>query len=284
VAVGGRFTGIMDSNQVTASAPASMAIDYIRVYDNSEVDAQVTVGGIQQAPPNSTPSPVQSNPVPTPAPVNPTPAPVNPTPAPVGSNNNSYDIDCGVPDTCTDAVLGTDAGGASCYDHIKWLMDVRGRDELYACDSVARKAFPSECGACDPGTGKPFVNYNFDCGASQLCNDNVLNQDAPALAATCGERIAHLIEVDGWSENAACAQVSGVEFPNECGECVHNVITCGKPAGSQCEAALDKFAGDHTCRARISWVVYATGATELEACEMVANEPGNYDVCGSCDP
>lgn len=275
----------MDANQVSASAPASMEIDYIRIYDNSEVDAQVTVGGILQAPPNS--SPTQSS---TPAPVMPapiTPAPVTPAPTPQSVGNNpvgSYDVDCGVPDTCTDAVLGADANGATCYDHIKWLMNARGRDELYACDSIGRKSFPSECGGCDPGTGKPFIDYQFDCGAPNLCNDNVLNHDAPALGATCGERISHLIEMEGWSQDDACAHVSGVEFPDECGECVHAVITCGHSANSACASALEKDAGGHTCRSRISWVVYATGVTELEACAVVANEADNVDPCGPCNP
>ena len=164
-------------------------------------------------------------------------------------------------------------------------MDVRGRDELYACDTVARKSFPAECGACNPGTGAPFIDYNFDCGAPQLCNDSVLNTDAPTLGATCGERISHLIEVDGWSQDDACAQVAGVEFPNECGECVHDVITCGKaPTDSSCEAVLDNVSGGHSCRSRISWVVYSTGKTELEACAQVATEAANAEVCGPCNP
>jgi hypothetical protein len=435
VAVGGRFTGIMTSDQISASTPAAMEIDYIRIYDNDDIDAQVTVGGIRQAPPNATPAPAGSS---TPAP---TPAPV--TPAPVVTDNNSYNVDCGVPQTCTSSVLETDTGngvtcydhiqwlmeargrdelyacdsvarksfpsecggcnpgtgapfvdynfdcssslctstvlnteaptlgatcgerishlievdqwseqaacnqvaqvefpsecggcvpapptpvptpaptpaptppptpppvssgtvdcgvpetctsavlatdtgdGVTCYDHIQWLMDVRGRDELYACDTVARKSFPSECGGCNPGTGAPFIDYNFDCGAPQLCNDNVLNTDAPTLGATCGERISHLIEVDGWSQDDACAQVAGVEFPSECGECVHDVITCGKPTGSECESVLDNISGDHSCRSRISWVVYSTGATELEACNKVATEAANAAVCGPCAP
>ena len=221
VAVGGRFTGLMTSEQITAATPAAMEIDYIRIYDNDDIDAQVTVGGILQAPPNATPSPVgPSTPAPTPAPITPAPTPAPVTPAPVSPDNNGYNVNCGVPETCTFSVLETDTGnGVTCFDHIQWLMDVRGRDQLYACDSIGRKSFPSECGGCNPGTGPLAIDFDFDCGSS-LCTSTVLNTEAPVLGATCGDRISHLVEVDQWSEQAACNQVAGVEYPTECGGCV----------------------------------------------------------------
>ena len=166
-------------------------------------------------------------------------------------------------------------------------MDVRGRDELYACDSVARKDFPEECGACNPGTGAPFVDYSFNCGdnSATFCSNNVLNTDAPTpLGATCGERISHLIEVDGKSEDEACATVAGVDFVEECGECIHHVVSCGKPAGSSCHAVLDSLAGDHTCRSRISWMVYNQHYTEMDACQHVATDSASASVCSPCLP
>jgi beta-glucanase (GH16 family) len=71
VAVGGIFTGITDKNLITATTPAQMQIDYIRVYNNEAVNAQLFLdgSGIYQAPPDGAPAPtVSSTPVPAPAP------------------------------------------------------------------------------------------------------------------------------------------------------------------------------------------------------------------------
>jgi len=281
VAVGGQFTGIMNANDITAS-PGQMEIEYIRIFNNEVVDATMTIGGLLQAPPNESPT---SAPNPT--------APDNSLPDGTSDNNENNSpanygaIDCGVPDTCTGNVLSNAAGPSTCMGHIQWLMDVRGRDELYACDTIARKQYPNECGGCDPGTGAPTVNYQFNCGdnAGALCSNAVLNIDAPMdVGSTCGERISHLIEVDGWSEDAACAEVAGKEYPEECGQCVHDVISCGKPAGSACHDVLDQFAGAHTCRSRISWMVYSEGNTETQACQYVATEEESASVCGPCLP
>lgn len=271
VAVGGQFTGIMNANDITAS-PGQMEIDYIKIYNNEVVDATMTIGGIQQAPPNS----------------NPTSAP----PAPPDSDNNNADnyvndygvIDCGVPDTCTGSVLNTQAGEATCMGHIQWLMKERGRDELYACDTVARKSFPAECGGCNPQVVPPPVNYQFNCGdnSGQLCTNAVLNTEAPFPGHTCGERISHLIEVEGQTEDAACHQVAAIDFPNECGKC-H--ITCGKSAMDQaCRNVLDTNAGAHTCRDRITWMMTTKGNTETEACRHVATDSQSAAVCSPCLP
>jgi beta-glucanase (GH16 family) len=285
MAVGGQFTSIMNANDITAPVPGTMEIDYIRIYNNELVDATITIGGIQGAPPNASPTSNPTSQTPTGSSLDNGP--------PTSSNNDNLAtdygvIDCGKPESCTADVLNTVAGDSTCLGHISWLMKVRGRDELYACDSVARKAFPEECGACNPGTGAPFIDYSFNCGdnsATPLCSNAVLNTDAPSpLGATCGERISHLIEVDGISEEEACATVAGVEFVEECGKCIRHVVSCGKSAGSECHAVLDSLVGDYTCRSRISWVVYAQNNTEEEACRHVATDSESASVCSPCLP
>lgn len=273
VAVGGQFTGIMNANDVTAS-DGQMEIDYIRIYNNVEVDATMTIGGLYQAPPQENDG-AQESP----------PTPVAPPPAPTPVAGSPSTIDCGVPQSCTGNVLNTAAGASTCGGHIEWLMNVRGRDELYACDTIARKDYPYECGACDPGTGAPTIQYQFDCGAPQWCTQDVLNDDAPTpVGHTCGERISHLIEVDNYSEQDACKTVAGFDYPNECGKCIHGVISCGKPDNSACHGVLDTLAGEYTCRSRISWMVYDQGYTETQACQHVATASDSASVCSPCLP
>jgi beta-glucanase (GH16 family) len=68
VAVGGIFTGITDKNQIFATTPGQMQIDYIRVYNNEVVNAQLYGADIKRAPPvnitattpNATPKPASS--------------------------------------------------------------------------------------------------------------------------------------------------------------------------------------------------------------------------------
>ena len=63
------------------------------------------------------------------------------------------------------------------------------------------------------------------------------------------------------SEQDACRKVAGEEFRNECGAC--NPANC--PLLSQhsycgcreCEDIWDIMAGDHTCGARIIWLLEA---------------------------
>ena len=57
----------------------------------------------------------------------------------------------------------------------------------------------------------------LDCNAPETCTSAVLERDAGGF--TCQERINWLIQTIGKSQSIACAQVGGVEFPNECGEC-----------------------------------------------------------------
>jgi beta-glucanase (GH16 family) len=38
LAVGGNYTGLLDSNQITATTPAEMLIDYVRIYDNGHTE------------------------------------------------------------------------------------------------------------------------------------------------------------------------------------------------------------------------------------------------------
>lgn len=56
---------------------------------------------------------------------------------------------CGTP-SCTDDVLSSDAGGATCGARINWVAEnVAGYSETDACELVANE-YPSICGGCHP--------------------------------------------------------------------------------------------------------------------------------------
>ena len=59
-------------------------------------------------------------------------------------------LSCGCPNSCTNAVLNSDASGASCQSRIQWLMTNRGSTELAACKQVGGEEFPLICGKCNP--------------------------------------------------------------------------------------------------------------------------------------
>ena len=71
--------------------------------------------------------------------------------------------DCGVPETCTDEVLESDAKGSTCRTRITWLMTAMGYTEARACNKVSNE-FPSTCGACNPGE-----SVEEDNGAESKC-------------------------------------------------------------------------------------------------------------------
>jgi len=73
---------------------------------------------------------------------------------------------CYQPSTCTDAVLGNQAGEFPCGDRIQWLMNVQGESLGEACFKVAVTEFPVQCGGCDP-TGGTGVYIPPDDGTGQ---------------------------------------------------------------------------------------------------------------------
>jgi Glycosyl hydrolase family 81 C-terminal domain len=70
------------------------------------------------------------------------------------SVQNVFQVDCGVPDTCTSAVLNTLAGGYTCQDRILWLVNVQGMTEDAACTQIAVTEYPDQCGACHNVSGR----------------------------------------------------------------------------------------------------------------------------------
>jgi hypothetical protein len=61
----------------------------------------------------------------------------------------------------------------------------------------------------------------IDCHSPKLCTDDMLDKSAGQY--TCRERISYLIDSMGKSQWAACAQVSGLEYPGACGQCNPNL-------------------------------------------------------------
>ena len=117
MAVGGHYTGLLTAGQITASFPAQLEIDYLRVYSNdwTEVGGTYMNDGIVPR----------------------------------------YDLtDCGCAETCTNEVLSrmaTDSNGShSCRDRITWVISTMGFTEGQACGRVSAE-FPSICGSgCNP--------------------------------------------------------------------------------------------------------------------------------------
>jgi len=87
-------------------------------------------------------------------------------------------VNCGTPDTCTDAVLDTDAGGNSCRDRIVWLISVMSQSEEEACSQVGDE-YPQECGECKAEVyvirddDKPQVSR----GHCEPCTEEQCNSD-----------------------------------------------------------------------------------------------------------
>ena len=134
-------------------------------------------------------------------------------------------FNCGLPGKCTPKVLSADASGYTCMSRIKWLIDSQGVTEQQACYSVGAFEFPSECGACSPKKPpvikqqKPKTNLPgvISCGHPATCTGKALNQLAAGY--TCLARMTWLMTVRKFNELDACALVSAVEYPQECGAC-----------------------------------------------------------------
>jgi len=124
-------------------------------------------------------------------------------------------IDCGVPESCTEDALSTDADGVPCVDRISFLINSQGQSQLSACEQVAVSEFPVQCGACAPAP------LTVDCGVPETCTRAVLGADAGGFS--CNERIDFIMTTSGETETDACNQIAVVEFPLECGGCNPNL-------------------------------------------------------------
>lgn len=112
-------------------------------------------------------------------------------------------------------------GGYTCGARITYLTDFNDVALHDACALVAGEQFPQDdlCGPCNPATCEPVhgPHKNEVCGCSR-CFDSVLALDVNG--STCGERINFLLneKPDEYpTEQDACHQVAGVEFPSICG-------------------------------------------------------------------
>jgi beta-glucanase (GH16 family) len=120
------------------------------------------------------------------------------------SPSAAYSFDCGVPSSCTNSVLNSDASGYTCGSRIEWVIS-EGRPEDEACRLVASEQ--SACASCMPNLSDFDRNdYSFDCGVPDTCTNSVLNTDASGY--TCGSRIQWVMENQGKSEADACSLVA----------------------------------------------------------------------------
>ena len=124
------------------------------------------------------------------------------------SSSAAYSFDCGVPNSCTNNVLNTDASGYTCGSRIQWVMS-QGKSENDACQLVANEQ--SACASCMPNLSE----YSIDCGVPDMCTSGVLNTDANGYK--CGSRIQWLMENQGKSETDACSLVANEQ--SKCKPC-----------------------------------------------------------------
>jgi endoglucanase Acf2 len=166
------------------------------------------------------------------------------------STSDSKLRDCHCPGTCTDAVLDTMAESYSCRQRIQWVMKTNGKTQQDACVQVAGSEFPEQCGLCNPllqvdavvaaaesggtdrlpqnamaSTANTKANSSdrdgdfslTDCHRPETCTDLVL--DTIADLYSCRQRMEWVMKTNGKSQQDACVQVAGLEFPEECGLC-----------------------------------------------------------------
>ena len=149
---------------------------------------------------------------------------------------NILELTCSQPSTCTREYLSRAAGDYSCRARIEWLMNAQDMSETAACAQIAGRDFPAECGLCfpngpiddvvnvpadgDESTGNESTNVNaLTCLQPEHCTNIVLDRMAGGFS--CRDRIEWLMG-GGDSEEIACEQVAGEEFPDVCGECIPN--------------------------------------------------------------
>jgi hypothetical protein len=138
------------------------------------------------------------------------------------------ELSCSQPSSCTSEYLNSMAGDYSCRARIEWLMKVQDLSENVACAQISRDEFPVECGLCFPDGPVEYLDAvstpqateeALTCYQPEFCTNAVL--DRMAGAYTCRDRIKYLMR-GGETEERACLQVAGVEFPVVCGECIPN--------------------------------------------------------------
>ena len=166
-------------------------------------------------------------------PTDPFPLPLPPVPSNISNATGSHaasdlPIDCGCPDSCTDAVLDAPAGGYTCGMRISWLIKYGGRSEREACEKVGRFEFPKICSGCTPSTcSKEAVfppHKEILCPPCDLkiCTNHVLNRcpllDAPYLCT-------------GGTSMGGCATLPwrlGSEGGMSCTSCCLLTVDCDK--------------------------------------------------------
>ena len=133
--------------------------------------------------------------------------------------------------SCSSAVLGRDAEGHPVGARIDWLKNHQGMSEQQACQNVCGEEFPGVCGneckpdVCNSGGG----GGGSRCGCSS-CSSAILGRDAQGHPV--GARIDWLKNTQGMSEQQACQNVCGEEFPGVCGnECKPGVCNSGGGGG-----------------------------------------------------
>ena len=111
-------------------------------------------------------------------------------------------------------------------------MNAEDLSESMACAQVAGREYPDECGLCFPNgivqdnsptegsntpADEPVMNGDLTCLQPDHCTNAVLERMAGGFS--CRDRIEYLMG-GGDSEELACQQVAGVEFPDVCGDCI----------------------------------------------------------------
>jgi endo-1,3(4)-beta-glucanase len=145
------------------------------------------------------------------------------------------ELTCSQPSACTRDYLSRMAGDYSCRARIEYLMNAEDLSESVACSQVAGREFPAECGLCLPSgpideenisSGgnateaiDPIIDNSLTCLQPDHCTAAVLESMAGGIS--CRDRIEYLMG-GGDSEESACQQIAGVEFPDVCGGCIPN--------------------------------------------------------------
>mmetsp|Transcript_5158 Transcript_5158/g.9805 ORF Transcript_5158/g.9805 Transcript_5158/m.9805 type:complete len:1224 (+) Transcript_5158:251-3922(+) len=155
----------------------------------------------------------------------PLPKPNTPSPSPLTGpiHEGQGEFNCGCPDTCTADVLNYDAGGFTCGDRIKWIMDITKKSEHDACSQVAGVEYTDICSGCDPNrcVAPKFspVEMNNQCPPCTVdeCNNEELNR-CPVLNApyVCTEgvnvggcsMVPWKLHTEGGSNCEKCCQLS----------------------------------------------------------------------------
>ena len=69
-------------------------------------------------------------------------------------DNAFCQVDCGIPDSCTSAVLDTLTGSYTCRERITWLVNVEKMTQDAACGQIAVTEYLKQCGDCASPSGR----------------------------------------------------------------------------------------------------------------------------------